>query len=112
METEIQCAVAGCGTRPHAKGYCRKHYGQIWRRGQIQPDEEERQIAKKQVAKNDSDRMRAMERELRRAEAMYKNVVGFEGRLKWRREIDEVKREMVRLGIVPPAPASLLADIA
>ena len=111
MSKESRCVVAGCENRAHAKGYCRKHYGQIWRKGKIYSDEEERQVAEKQlIPRDDTDRMRALERELRRAEMMYQNVIGFEGRLKWRREIDEVKKEMVRLGMVmPPAPSRMAA---
>ena len=29
------CIVEGCPNTSHAKGYCRRHYGQIWRRGTI-----------------------------------------------------------------------------
>ncbi len=99
MAKESRCKVPGCSNKAHAKGYCRKHYGQIWRKGKIYTEEEERKSGQQQP-RDDSDRMRALERELRRAEMMYRNVVGFEGRLKWRREIDEVKREMKRLGMM------------
>ena len=110
MAKETKCAVEGCENRAHAKGYCRKHYGQIWRKGKIYSDEEERQVAEKLIPRDDTDRMRALERELRRAEMMYQNVIGFEGRLKWRREIDEVKKEMVRLGMpLPPIPSRMVA---
>lgn len=98
MAKQSKCIVPGCDNKAHAKGYCRKHYGQIWRKGKIYTPEEE-QRAQRSAQRDDSDRMRALERELRRAEMMYKNVVGFEGRLKWRREIDEVKKEMERLGM-------------
>lgn len=100
MAKQRQCIVPGCSNKAHAKGYCRKHYGQIWRKGKIYStsDEENRE---KSVQRDDTDRMRALERELRRAEMMYRNVVGFEGRLKWRREIDEVRKEMKRLGMIP-----------
>ena len=111
MAKETKCAVAGCENRSHAKGYCRKHYGQIWRKGKIYSDEEERQVAEKLIPRDDTDRMRALERELRRAEMMYQNVIGFEGRLKWRREIDEVKKEMVRLGMSLPAVPSRMAAV-
>ena len=105
----VKCAVAGCEGRLSAKGYCYKHYRQIWDYGKIRTDAEERRVTEREAANkvnklaptNDSDRVRALARELRRAEIMYKNVVGVEGRLKWRREIDEVKKEMVRLGVDP-----------
>jgi len=101
MAKEGKCIVAGCGNRAHAKGYCRKHYGQIWRKGKIYSAEEEKMVNERFAHRDETDRMRALERELRRAEIMYQNVIGFEGRLKWRREINEVKKEMMRLGMIP-----------
>ena len=100
-----KCKVEGCENRVHAQGYCRKHYGQMWRKGRIYADGENT-TAKKTAAqrRDETDRMRALERELHRAEMMYNNVIGFEGRLKWRREMAEVKQEMTRLGM--PIPLS------
>ena len=106
MAKDATCAVDGCEKRPHAKGYCRKHYGQIWRKGEIRTDEEERQAAEKPVTQNDADRIRALERELRRAEMMYRNVVGVEGRIKWRRELEGLRKDMIRLGVAPAVPAA------
>ena len=105
MATEVKCSVVGCDKRMHAKGYCRKHYGQIWRTGEIYADED-RQMTEEVIPRNDAERMRALERELERAETMYRNVIGIEGRLKWRRECDELKKDMVRLGVAPSAPAA------
>lgn len=99
MAKDRRCMVEGCMNKAHAKGYCRKHYGQIWRKGKIYTDEEEQVPAIEFASRDETDRARALERELRRAEMMYKNVIGLEGRLKWRREINEVKKEMKRLGI-------------
>ncbi len=107
MTHETKCMVQGCENRVHAKGYCRKHYGQIWRKGKIYTQKEagaSKKVGMKATQRDDTDRMRALERELRRAEMMYKNVIGFEGRLKWRREIVEVKKEMTRLGMPIPLP--------
>lgn len=103
MPRDSVCVVTGCDNRAHAKGYCRKHYGQIWRKGKIySQDEKVPAIEEKVLPRDDTDRMRALERELRRAETMYQNVIGFEGRLKWRREMEDVKKEMVRLGMEIP----------
>ena len=99
MPKERKCIVPECNNPVHAKGYCRKHYGQIWRKGRIYSEEERLECGD---SREDTDRIRSLERELRRAEMMYRNVIGMEGRLKWRREIDEVKREMKRLGIEVP----------
>ena len=106
-----KCKVGGCKDHVHAKGYCRKHYGQIWRKGKIYDDHTESDAAKKAAIQfaqrgEETDRMRALERELHRAEMMYNNVVGLEGRLKWRREIEEVKKEMTRLGVPIPLPGA------
>lgn len=115
MPRESTCLVHGCGSRAHAKGYCRKHYGQIWRRSKVsQPQEEEPPaIPEKASPRDDTDRMRALERELRRAETMYHNVIGLEGRLKWRREMEDVRKEMKRLGMeVPPEPPAIPSPAA
>jgi hypothetical protein len=93
---EKVCVVEGCSNRSHAKGYCRKHYGQIWRKGHISP-EDDSQDDPSSTQHDDSDRMRALERELRKAQHMYRQVVGFEGRLKWRKEMEAVKKEIERL---------------
>ncbi|MFW5857162.1 MAG: hypothetical protein ACOCX4_04710 [Planctomycetota bacterium] len=93
------CVVENCNNPAHAKGYCRKHYGQIWRKGRINPEEQDDFGADDDDASahDDSDRMRALERELRKAQHMYQQVVGFEGRLKWRKEMEAVKKEIDRL---------------
>ncbi len=104
MPKDRKCIVPECDNPVHAKGYCRKHYGQIWRKGRIYSDEEK---ARSGEIGEDADRIRSLERELRRAEMMYKNVIGMEGRLKWRKEIDEVKKEMQRLGLTPKEDAGV-----
>lgn len=100
MAKRKSCIVEGCKNFSHARGYCRKHYGQIWRKGRINceaiTDENESDMI---FGQDDSDRMRALERELRKAEHMYRNVVGFEGRLKWRKEMEAVRKEIERLTI-------------
>jgi hypothetical protein len=37
---------------------------------------------------------------------MYEVVVGFEGRVKWRREMEAVRAELRRLGITPPVSST------
>ena len=102
----VKCTVDGCEKDAHANGYCRKHYGELYRRGKIRPVEKKRQATEKLVSQNDGDRIRALERELERAETMYRNVVGVEGRLKWRREVEELRKDRDRLGIAPSAPVA------
>lgn len=102
MAKSVVCSVDGCNNQVHAKGYCRKHYGQIWRKGKINQEREDydedddtRESSRSSV--EDTDRMRALEREYRKAKNMYRQVVGFEGRLKWRKEMEAVKKEIERL---------------
>ncbi len=95
MASAGRCIVNGCSEPVHAKGYCRKHYGQIWRKGavsQIPVDRDE-----DRTSRSDAERLRALERELRKAEHMYQVVVGYEGRIKWRREMEAVKSEISKL---------------
>ena len=110
MSKETKCAMPGCEGKLHSRGYCRKHYGQIWRKGKIASCREAPPAAL--ASREDTDRMRALERELRRAEMMYQNVIGFEGRLRWRREIEEVKKEMSRLGMTPSLKTAAAAAAA
>lgn len=95
MTSAGKCIVEGCDEAVHAKGYCRKHYGQVWRKGAItggcRDSESER------PARADLERLRALERELKKAEHMYQVVVGYEGRVKWRREMESVKTEISKL---------------
>jgi len=90
MKRQRSCLVEGCGNEVHAKGYCRKHYGQIWRKGKIYDDPDE--IPSRSTSTD--DRLRSLQAELRRAEVMYENVYGLESRIKWRREVDQIKREL------------------
>jgi hypothetical protein len=106
MAKKSRCVVSGCNNPAHARGYCRRHYGQIWRKGRINPDEKRQNaeaITEPEAQREDSDRMRALERELRKAQHMYDHVVGFEGRLKWRKEMESVRKEIERLTGAPVA---------
>lgn len=91
-----KCMVEGCSALIHAKGYCRRHYGQIWRKGEISPNRLERESISRS-SRADMERLRALERELKKAEHMYHVVVGYEGRVKWRREMDAVKTEIMKI---------------
>ncbi|MFH0910670.1 MAG: hypothetical protein V1918_04070 [Planctomycetota bacterium] len=98
MAKGVKCTVEGCNNPVHAKGYCRKHYGQVWRKGHISPQQDSSPIEYPEpLLAEGSDRLRALEREFRKARHMYQQVVGFEGRLKWRKEMDAVRKEIERL---------------
>jgi len=55
MAKENRCIVPGCNNRAHAKGYCRKHYGQIWRKGKIYSIEEEEKRGADKLVQRDRD---------------------------------------------------------
>jgi len=96
MPKPIHCIVEACPNPAHAKGYCRRHYGQIWRRGTIYNDTPRERTLSEGGPRRD-DRLKALERELKKAQQMYDVVVGFQGRIKWRREIEAVQHEVRKI---------------
>jgi hypothetical protein len=111
MPKPTNCIVEGCPNPSHAKGYCRRHYGQIWRRGTIYNDTPKDQTTAPESGMRRDDRLKALERELKKAQQMYEVVVGFQGRIKWRREMEAVQHEIRKLteseieNLPGPAPA-------
>jgi hypothetical protein len=94
MQKSQNCVVADCPNHAHAKGYCRRHYGQMWRRGMIYEPGTRR--AESEGQGDGADELGRAEHELEKAKAMYDAVVGFEGRMKWRKKIAEAQ-EAIRL---------------
>ncbi|MEC2463837.1 hypothetical protein P9X10_02820 [Bacillus cereus] len=43
MET-LQCKASGCSSVSHSKGYCNKHYLQIWRHKKLTPELERMRV--------------------------------------------------------------------
>ena len=97
MAKPAQCVVEGCANHSHAKGYCRRHYGQIWRRGTIYNDAPKEHTTAPESGMRRDDRLKTLERELRKAQQMYDVVVGFQGRIKWRREVEAVQYEIRKI---------------
>ena len=97
MLKPANCIVEGCPNPSHAKGYCRRHYGQIWRRGMIYNDSPKEKTTAPESGMRRDDRLKALERELKKAQQMYEAVVGFQGRIKWRREMEAVQYEIRKL---------------
>lgn len=113
MPKPSRCIVEGCPNPSHAKGYCRRHYGQIWRRGMIYNDSpREKTDYDSNVRRDDQERLRALERELKRAQQMYDVVVGFQGRIKWRREIEAVQTEIRKILDSQPAGMPESAEVS
>jgi hypothetical protein len=97
MQKPVNCVVEGCPSLAHAKGYCRRHYGQIWRHGTIYNDTPKEKTSAPDNGLKRDDRLKALERELKKAQQMYEVVVGFHGRIKWRREMEAVQYEIRKL---------------
>ncbi|MEI6232978.1 MAG: hypothetical protein WCT04_07995 [Planctomycetota bacterium] len=97
MPKEACCVVEGCQSLSHAKGYCRRHYGQIWRRGSIYNDTAKETTTAPESGMRRDDRLRALEREFKKAQQMYDVVVGYHGRIKWRREMEAVQHEIRKI---------------
>jgi hypothetical protein len=87
--TFVKCCVDGCPNMGHAKKYCMKHYGQMWRNGRIRNETKAQRM--------EPDKVKALERKLQYATRMYDAVVGFAGHIRWRREIEKVKYDLSRL---------------
>ncbi len=97
---KVTCIVEGCNESVHAKGYCRRHYGQIWRKGEISPERGRGLVDENGNPRKESvERLRMLMREIKKADYMYEAVVGIEGRLKWRREIDSLQREINKISV-------------
>lgn len=118
MPKPTNCVVEGCPNPAHAKGYCRRHYGQIWRRGMIYNDTPRERTTAPESGMRRDDRLKALERELKKAQQMYDVVVGFQGRIKWRREIEAVQHEIRKLTevgegdeILPAGDSGMLAGV-
>jgi hypothetical protein len=94
MPKQTNCIVEGCTNTSHAKGYCRRHYGQIWRRGTIYNETPKDQTTAPESGMRRDDRLKTLEREFKKAQQMYEVVVGFQGRIKWRREMEAVQHEI------------------
>lgn len=96
MSQNKTCQFEGCDERVYARNYCRKHYNMLWRQGAVgrahalNPDELGLRL-------DEVEKLRSLERELKRAEQMYSVVCGVSGRVKWRREIETVRKEIAKI---------------
>ncbi|RKY20695.1 MAG: hypothetical protein DRP90_03110 [Planctomycetota bacterium] len=95
------CKVPGCNNPRHARGYCNTHYGQLWRSGKISPELRPRRRSRRSRKDDSAIRIpKELERlnmQLAKARELYNSVVGFESRLKWRREIRHLENEIEKV---------------
>ncbi len=95
------CKVPGCSNAAHARGYCNTHYGQLWRSGKISPELRPRRRTRRNKDDKASVRipkeLETLNIQLHKAKEFYDSVIGFESRLRWRREIRHLEREISRV---------------
>ncbi|MFA4987762.1 MAG: hypothetical protein WC712_14375 [Candidatus Brocadiia bacterium] len=97
------CKVPGCANPAHARGYCNTHYGQLWRSGKISPELRPRRRSRRNRDETAAVRipkeLETLNMQLNKARELYNSVVGFESRLRWRREIRHLEVEIDRVRI-------------
>jgi hypothetical protein len=95
------CKVPGCSNPAHARGYCNTHYGQLWRSGKISPELRPRRRSRRNRDETAAVRipkeLETLNLQLNKARELYNSVVGFESRLRWRREIRHLEIEIDRV---------------
>lgn len=95
------CKVPGCTNPAHARGYCNTHYGQLWRSGKISAELRPRRRSRRGSSDNSIVRipkeLEALGLQLAKARELYDSVMGFESRLRWRREICHLEIEIGRV---------------
>lgn len=79
------CLVQECQHNIHAKGYCRRHYLQIWKHGKIinKTLDKKSSICKKQ-------QLKALQKEYERLLELYEAVIGIDGRLRYKNKINKL----------------------
>lgn len=87
----LHCSVAGCKNPGFAKGWCRKHYGQMWRHGHLLIP---RDYANETATVRDNN---SLHRQLDIARDAYAKVSGLAGRIHWLQEIRSIEAEIERV---------------
>jgi hypothetical protein len=96
---EGTCSVEGCGNPAHAKTYCRRHYGQYWRKGRIVPDDETNLKGEEKEQMQSFESNKAILRQWHHIRKLYELVVGHQGRMRYRKELMELERQAAIRGL-------------
>lgn len=88
------CQFEGCGRIVYARGYCRHHYSQLWRQGQVQ---RARSLSeqKKAMPFRNLEILRSLNQEIKGANAVYQPGSDLDGRAKWSSELQNIKQEIM-----------------
>jgi archaellum component FlaC len=72
----------------------------------VRAESAERPYNNSNIRREDSERLRAIEKELSRAREMYNGVIGITGRIRWKKEVELLEIQfhdlMSRLGELAP----------
>jgi len=80
-----KCSIHGCPNNAHSRGYCGRHYGRIWRGRSVDGPSYQREAPS-------SFNLQSLERQLADARRSHDLVVGVEGKMRWRRKIQELEQ--------------------
>jgi len=97
MRKKRKCIIEGCEAQQLARGWCRRHYNEWYRSGDIDTEREKHKHYSKRV--NELDRRKSLEQELQETRAIYDAVIGTKNRLNWRRKLLELELEASEAGL-------------
>jgi hypothetical protein len=87
FKPQVRCSIKGCPNDAHARGFCRCHYGRLWR-GKPLCGAQARQEAPS------SFNLQSLERQLADARRNHDLVIGLEGKMRWRHMIQELEQAL------------------
>jgi len=85
-ETDV-CVMGGCDNPKYARGFCKKHYLRLWRRGDFGSSSKIKRV-------KEWESPSILKRALKRAKEMFSVSRDLEKRVYWRREIVALREEL------------------
>lgn len=92
-EPKRTCVVEGCDKPEHAKGYCKRHYGQIWRNGCIIEDCNPSERKESEEKREEYFKKMQYLNKYKKLLHEYNIVVGYKNRIHYRQEITQLIEE-------------------
>lgn len=96
MDKVIPCRIEQCKNRVHARGYCHKHYGILYRRGKLD-DAPTSLSAVVRLRTQTRDEVKHLKRQLDHTREAYQNAISLEARIFWSREVKLIE---YKLGVI------------
>jgi len=92
MAYKRTCSQADCDNPVYARGFCRKHYNMMWRKGRVGTIYEK--IEQSNMTADEIYELNSIRREIERSKQMYNNVIGLDARVKWRKKITKLEHDL------------------